>query len=260
MKMIRYEVRVFFTALMFFTRIPCPPWVDHSAEYLNKASRYFSLVGIIVGVIAAGVHAFAVQLLPIPVAVLLSLVASVLVTGAFHEDGFADVCDGFGGGWDKERILAIMKDSRVGAFGVLGLVLLLLTRFAVLCELAACMPLSRFMIAVVATHAISRATSASIIFTHAYVQEDAVSKSKPLAQRMRSGELLLLLGIGIAPLIALKELRAFIVLLPLLITRWCMARWCVKWIGGYTGDVLGAVQQVSDVVCLITILALWNCT
>ncbi len=97
---------------MFYTRVPCPRWVGHEPDYLNKATRYFPLIGWLVGAIGFAVLWGGMQLWPTSVAVLLSIAAMVLTTGAFHEDGFADACDGFGGGWTKEKILAIMKDSR----------------------------------------------------------------------------------------------------------------------------------------------------
>ncbi len=107
--MIRREIQIFFAALMFFTRIPCPTWVKHSQETLNKASRYFPLIGWIVGAIGASVFWISSLLFPPVLAVLLSMIATILLTGAFHEDGFADVCDGFGGGWTQEEILRIYE-------------------------------------------------------------------------------------------------------------------------------------------------------
>lgn len=114
---------------MFYTRIPCPKWVGHEPDYLNKATRYFPLIGWIVGVVSFGVCMGARQFWEIPIAVVLSLIAGILTTGAFHEDGFGDVCDGFGGGWTKTRILDIMKDSRIGAYAGIGLTLLLLLKY-----------------------------------------------------------------------------------------------------------------------------------
>ena len=118
------ELHIFFTALMFYTRIPCPKNINHHPDYLNKASRYFPLVGWIVGGISFLIFYMTSFLFSVEIAVLLSMITGVLVTGAFHEDGFADVCDGFGGGWTKEKILMIMKDSAIGAYGAIGLVLL----------------------------------------------------------------------------------------------------------------------------------------
>ena len=123
--MIKEEIKIFFTSLMFYTRIPCPKYVDHSEEYLNKATRYFPLVGIIVGVISFIFYWISNQIFNVQISVIISIAAGILVTGAFHEDGFADTFDGFGGGWTKEKILEIMKDSRVGVYGVISIVILL---------------------------------------------------------------------------------------------------------------------------------------
>src|ERR1700741_3659104 len=120
-----YQLRLFFTALQFFTRLPVPRWVGFEAHWLNHASRYFPLVGLVVGPIAAAVYGAAAWLFPGPVAGMLSTAACIYATGAFHEDGFADMCDGFGGGMTAERVLEIMKDSRIGAYGAIGTICLL---------------------------------------------------------------------------------------------------------------------------------------
>ena len=104
------ELRIFFTALMFYTRIPCPKWVDHSQEYLNKATRYFPLIGWLVGVVNVLIIYACSFIFPISICAIMALATSVLLTGAFHEDGFADVWDGFGGGWTKHQILEIIHN------------------------------------------------------------------------------------------------------------------------------------------------------
>src|SRR6187551_2582742 len=129
------QLHIFFTALMFYTRIPCPKNIDHNPDYLNKASRYFPLIGWIVGGICFGTYYLSSLVFSVEIALILSIIAGILTTGAFHEDGFADVCDGFGGGWTKEKILLIMKDSAIGAYGAIGLVLLFLLKFQVLYNL-----------------------------------------------------------------------------------------------------------------------------
>jgi len=131
----KLQIRYFLTAVLFFTRIPCPKWVDHSPEFINKSSRYFPLVGMVVGGIGALGYFGSQFVLPIDIAIIISMIATVWITGAFHEDGFADVCDGFGGGWTKEKILTIMKDSRLGTFGVSGLIFILGLKFLALLHL-----------------------------------------------------------------------------------------------------------------------------
>src|SRR5215213_7826698 len=113
----KHELRLLFTALQFYTRLPVPRWVGYSETALNQATRYFPLIGWLVGLLAGATWLIGTYLVDAPTGLLLSMMASVLLTGAFHEDGFADVCDGFGGGWTKEKILLIMKDSRLGAYG-----------------------------------------------------------------------------------------------------------------------------------------------
>jgi adenosylcobinamide-GDP ribazoletransferase len=128
--MINRELKLFFTALSFYTRLPAPAFIHgNNAGLLPDSIRYLPLIGWMAGIVAAIVYLLANYLFGDTLAVLFSMVATVLLTGAFHEDGFADVCDGFGGGWTKDRILDIMKDSRLGTYGVLGLILLLGIKF-----------------------------------------------------------------------------------------------------------------------------------
>jgi adenosylcobinamide-GDP ribazoletransferase len=244
------QVKIFFTAVMFFTRIPCPKWVDHSEEYLNKASMYFPLIGWIVGGFSALVFWASKFLFPVSIAVIFSMIASILLTGAFHEDGFADVCDGFGGGWTKEKILEIMKDSRVGSYGVIGMILMLGTKFALLNQIS----IQFIPAALIAGHSLSRFASTSVIFTHQYVRENEDSKAKPLAKKMQFSDIILAAVFGTIPLLFMQNYLFVLAIIPVFLARWYMMRYFVKWIGGYTGDCLGAVQQVTEVVFYIFVL------
>src|ERR1700730_6921729 len=136
------QLDIFFTAVMFLTRLPVPGRIDHSPAMLQKSARYFSWIGILVGIIVAVCFICCKQLFSSSLAILLSMIVSILTTGAFHEDGFADVCDGFGGGWTKEKILLIMKDSRLGTFGVIGLGSMLAAKFMLLKDLPKFTPVS----------------------------------------------------------------------------------------------------------------------
>lgn len=251
---------------MFYTRIPCPATIDHNAEYLNKASRYFPLIGWIVGSVAFTTYYIFRYLLGVEVAVILSMIASILTTGAFHEDGFADVCDGFGGGWTKQKILLIMKDSAIGAYGSIGIFLLLLLKFSSVCVLFSKYELGHFQAAFqmlllyISGHSISRLAAISIVFTHEYSREDATSKSKPIAQNYTWKEVVGSCFFGLLPLLILSysQWQVILVLLPIFFTRFFMARYFQKWIDGYTGDCLGATQQVCEVVFYISIIGLWK--
>jgi len=237
------EIHIFFTALMFFTRIPCPKWVDHSSEYLSKSAKYFSLVGIIVGSIGAGIFYLSSLVFSIPIAILLSMVTTIYTTGAFHEDGFADVCDGLGGGWTKEKILMIMKDSRLGTYGVIGLFLLLLIKFTSLIEIDPCL---------------SRCIATTLIFTHPYVRDTHDSKAKPAAKNITLTILLINCLIGIVPLLFFKNSLVFLVIIPMYLSKMFLGVKFKKWLGGQTGDCAGAVQQLSEVIFYLSLLALWK--
>lgn len=247
---------------MFYTRIPCPKNIDHNPDYLNKASRYFPLIGWIVGSVAFTVFYIFNYLWGPEIAIILSMIASVLVTGGFHEDGFADVCDGFGGGWTKEKILTIMKDSAIGAYGAIGLILLLLLKYQGLSQLVPVVANSNFILLLlfIAGHAISRLAAISIVFTHQYSREDASSKSKPIAQSYSWKEVVGAFFFGLFPLVILSyfQWQILLVLIPVFVTRFFLARYFQKWIDGYTGDCLGATQQVCEVIFYITVIALWK--
>ena len=251
--MIRRELEYFLGAVRFFTRLPVPAWVGHSSEALNHSARYFPAVGLLVGGIGALVYLAAALLWPQPVAVLLSMAATIYATGAFHEDGLADTVDGLGGGWEKLRILEIMKDSRVGSYGVVAMVLALLAKFTLLSSLdAALLPF-----ALIAGHAISRFCATLLLATMEYVREDALAKSKPLATRLSPGALLVAMLFALCGLFRLPLHNAlFACILAALATFWLASKFR-RWLGGYTGDCLGAVQQVSEIAFYLGLLASW---
>jgi adenosylcobinamide-GDP ribazoletransferase len=260
------QLHIFFTALMFYTRIPCPKNIDHNPEYLNKASRYFPLIGWIVGGICFGIYYLASILFSVEIALILSMIAGILTTGAFHEDGFADVCDGFGGGWTKEKILLIMKDSAIGAYGAIGLVLWFLLKFQVLYNLVSKSEIVNLqsviciLLLFISAHSVSRLAAISIVFTHQYSREDASSKSKPIAQNFTWKEVVGASVFGLLPLIVLSffQWQLLLALVPVFIARFFLARYFQKWIDGYTGDCLGATQQVCEVVFYLSIIAIWK--
>ena len=247
------EVRIFFNDVMLLTRLRVTPSVDHSPEYMRQAPRYFPLVGWIVGGIGALVFWVCSRYISTDIGISFSMIAGLLVTGAFHEDGFADVCDGFGGGWTKEKILLIMKDSRIGAFGAIGLIAILGTKFLVLKELAS----GRFFIGVlIAAHSLSRCMPVLVMQTSRYAGDADKSKSGSMtSQRIAVGGLVTAIVLGLAPFILLPP-RFLLVVAPALIATWLMVRFFHRWIGGYTGDCLGAIQQVSEIAIYLGIVVI----
>ncbi len=253
--MFRQEAEAFFGAVRFFTRLPVPAWVGHSQEALDRAARYFPLVGILVGALGGLTFLLAALVLPVSIALLFSMAATLLVTGAFHEDGLADAVDGFGGGWTREQVLAIMKDSRIGSYGALAVALMLLAKFNALYEL----PDEWIAPALVAAHAASRFCSTALIYALDYVRDDDSSRAKPLAVRLGSGSLAVAGLFGLAPLALLPWEAALAGLALAALTTFLAARYFVKRIGGYTGDCLGAAQQLAELAIYLGILiAAWN--
>ncbi|CAL2063008.1 adenosylcobinamide-GDP ribazoletransferase [Tenacibaculum sp. 190524A05c] len=249
------QVHYFLTAVLFFTRIPCPKWVDHSPEVLNKSSRYFSLVGIVVGSISALIYYLASFVFSTDIALVISMVSSVWTTGAFHEDGFADVSDGFGGGWTKEKILTIMKDSRLGTFGVIGLISILAIKFLSLKELSLQNSIPFILIS---GHAISRFIATVLLYTHEYVRDIDSSKVKPTTKQMSTKSLVISGIFGVFPLFLFQDKLVFLSIIPLFICYAYMGRFFKKWIGGQTGDCAGALQQVAEVVFYLSLLVIWK--
>jgi adenosylcobinamide-GDP ribazoletransferase len=251
--MLKRELEYFFGAVRFFTRLPVPGWVGHSAEALQHSARYFPAVGVVVGGIGAVVYLAALPLWAQPVAVLLAMAATLYATGAFHEDGLGDTVDGLGGGWEKSRILEIMKDSRVGSYGVVAMSLALLGKFTLLGGLDP----AQVPFALLAGHALSRFCATLLLATMDYVRDDALSKARPLASRLSGGAMLFALLTVLAALLPLPLEQAVAGCLgAALATLWLAAKF-KRWLGGYTGDCLGAVQQVSEIAFYLGLLAHW---
>ncbi|SQH75345.1 Adenosylcobinamide-GDP ribazoletransferase [Shewanella benthica] len=274
MDVLRRELTLFFIAMGFFTRIPMPAWVKVDGDNLNKASRYFGLVGILVGAISALVYELSLTVLPTSISIILAMIASVAVTGAFHEDGLADTADGFGGGWAVADKLKIMKDSRIGTYGAVTLLLSMILKYMLLLELALYDP-ELVIVALILGHCLSRVLAASIIFTDTYVSDayasatsvsegvsdsageskEKGSKSKPLAESQTSNELAILLLTGVLALWLSGLGSAILIVVSLFLVRWLLVIVFRRQIGGYTGDTLGAAQQVSELVFYMLLLA-----
>lgn len=253
----RNEIRIFFTAVLFYTRLPCPKWVDHSEAYLNKATRYFPVIGWIAGSMTAIILYACFWILPLSLAVIISVIAGILLTGAFHEDGFADVCDGFGGGWTKQKILDIMKDSRTGAYGVIGLISILSVKFFALYEIAR-MDVMLCCKVLLLAHTLSRFAAILLKKNLEYVRENEDSKAKPVSKETSSKDYFLAFLFSLVPLLFFKTAMILLLFIPVILTLLYLRYYFQKWIGGYTGDCLGAAQQLTEVILYISFLALWK--
>lgn len=237
-------------ALSFYTRLPAPANLDY--QQLPQASLYLPLVGWLVGGACALAYAGAALLWPPMTAAILALIAGLLLTGAFHEDGFADVCDGFGGGYDKASILAIMKDPRLGAYGGIGIAMLLLLKISLL----AALPTSTAPWLLLAGHSASRLPPLLLMRQYHYARTDA-SKSAGAVFKPS------LNGLGLAGLCALLPLLLLplpysLALVPMFLANALLGRYFYRQIGGYTGDCLGASQQLAETVFYLVASALWT--
>lgn len=254
------QLRIFLTAVQFFTRIPVPAWVGHSAQQLDQSARYFPLVGLCVGGLAAAMLWLSALVLPLALAVALSMLSSILVTGAFHEDGLSDFADGMGGGYTRDKILAIMKDSHVGAYGVIAIVFALLIKLLALLALSGTHSLVFVAAAIIAAHTISRLMAVSVMMTQQYVRADDSARARPAAQILSRTSFVIALLTGVAAIALLAIVGASIVsvitaLACALLLRIFLARQLQKILGGYTGDCLGAVQQITEIGFYLGLLA-----
>jgi adenosylcobinamide-GDP ribazoletransferase len=268
-----HELRLFFVALQFLTRVPTPRWVGFEPAWLQSCLRHFPLVGACIGLWAAAVLWGALLLWPPLVASALSLAATVWLTGAFHEDGLADTFDGLGGAVDRERALAIMKDSRLGSYGAIALVLGLLLKVSVVAALAvAATPhaMAWTGAALVWSHAVSRAAPVWLVWRLPYAGDAEHAKAKPLATQVSGGGLgialswVALASIAVVALAAWTDsaggaevlLAVLVALAACALTTLCCVRWLRHRLGGFTGDTLGATQQLVELAGLLAWLAL----
>ena len=243
-------VRDIKTSIAFLTRLPIPRDAASTGDELAQASWAFPIAGLVVGLIGALTYMLAYKfgLRPWPSAVL-SLVATLVVTGCLHEDGLADTADGFGGGATRERKLEIMRDSRIGTYGVCALTMSILIRAGALASLA---DPRTVVFALIAAHGAARATLPLFMTLLPPARSDGLSHAagQPAQERLLiAGALgILILAICLGPLPGLAAL----VLLAAAVG--IMAWLSFAQIGGQTGDVLGALEQVGEIVILLVAL------
>lgn len=246
-------------ALQFFTRIPvtgrAADWAGYTPQRLRASAAHFPAIGFVTGAVAAAVYALVLLAMPASsfsplAAAAFCTAATMLVTGGFHEDGLADVADGLGGSYDRARALEIMKDSRVGAFGAMALAIALLCKVSLLAVLGSA-GLAAACAALAGGHVVSRATPLVLIRALPYVGDAAATRSKPLADSisgtaLAAGLVWVLLAAALewlffvpGPFFAgcASALAALALMLGLFRRR----------LQGFTGDCLGATQQVCEI-------------
>lgn len=263
------EVKRFLLALQFLTRVPMSlalsQWVGFSENELSASARYFPWVGLFIGALASGVWLTGGLLWSPWIAAALTTAFTAWLTGAFHEDGLADTADALGGAVSRERALAIMKDSRIGTYGAVALILVLSVRIGTLSFIST--PLA--VLALLFAHSAGRAGACVVLATLPYVRDDESSKSKPLAQSMRGSEIAIALS---APLLvaliaaavhacgyltlAVGSMRVELYFVVSIISATVIIFWwrrvLMRRLGGFTGDTLGAAEQFIQVAVMLT--------
>lgn len=246
------QTRLLLCAVQFLTRIPTPPLKGFQPDWITRAARYFPLVGQSVGAISAGAFLLGSSVWGPGVAAVLAVGLGLLVTGAFHEDGLADTADGLGGGQTAGRRLEIMKDSRIGTYGVCALVVALGLKIAALATL----PVEIGALALLAAHGVGRAAAVVAMRVTPYAPSGEAGKWKPTPMGVRTSEVIVALIIAIWPLLLLPAPAAGLGVAFGAVAALILARMAVRLIGGHTGDVLGAIEQVFEVGFLLGLAAL----
>lgn len=246
------QAQLLLCAVQFLTRIPTPALKGFESDWITRATRYFPLVGQSVGAISAGVFFLSFQVWGAGVAAVLAIGAGLLLTGAFHEDGLADTADGLGGGQTPQRRLEIMKDSRIGTYGVCALVVALGLKATILASASALVG----ALVLLAAHGVGRAAAVVVMRATPYAPSGEPGKWKPTPMGVRTSEVVVALVIAIWPLLLLPMPAVGLGLALGSAAALLLARTSVRLIGGHTGDVLGAVEQVFEVGFLLGVAAL----
>jgi adenosylcobinamide-GDP ribazoletransferase len=246
------QLVLFLIALQFLTRLPTPGVQVFQPNWVTRASRYFPLAGQLVGALCAATYWAADHIWQGWAPALLAIGVGILVTGAFHEDGLADTADGLGGGLDRTQRLAIMKDSRVGTYGVLALILTLAVKASALATLTPGLAAA----GLIGAHGAARGATVVAMRLLTYGGDAKASKWQPSPEGVRWREVALALGISAWPLLLLSPAAAGASLglgALLAMTVGLLAR---RLVGGHTGDVLGAIEQVFEMGFLLGLAAI----
>jgi adenosylcobinamide-GDP ribazoletransferase len=246
----------FIVGLGYFTRLPCTHLVEYSPEALNRSSLFLWLYGVLIGGIS-GLSLLTFHSVGVPTSqsVLLSMVTSLLLTGAFHEDGLADSCDGFGGGWNTHSVLTIMKDSRLGTYGAIGVFVALCFKWQSLLHLAEASIFSA-VLSLILAHSVSRSLLALTMYRLLYVREDLESKAKPIAQGIPLNAVVINVVLMVTATLFLCGIQGIVVAATLIVIQQISSRYFFMRLGGYTGDCLGAQQQILELASYLLVMVI----
>ncbi len=248
---LRQEAIYLLVAIQFLTRLPVPTLTGFEPVWLERSSAYFPIVGALVGAISAVVYILGCAVWSQPVAAILALATGIAATGAFHEDGLADTADGLGGGQTREQRLAIMKDSRIGTYGTAALLIALSLKAACLASLG---PLAGAL-SLIAAHAGGRVVPVVASALVPYAGEAGTAKVAPV--HPTRARVAFAIATGVLPFALIPfGLALGAALVGTLVAALLLAR-AHRSIGGQTGDVLGAAEQVFEVAVLLVLAGTW---
>ena len=248
----RWWQRIYAT-FIFFTRLPLWRWYQPPQACYSMVVEHWPLVGWLTGACMSAILFFGHDVMPWNIIVLLAILARLLLTGALHEDGLADFCDGFGGGGnDRERILQIMKDSHIGTYGVLGLIFYV----GLLYSCISSMSYFQAALAVLAGDAYSKMLAAQIIMFLPYARTEQTAKNHTVYRKMTVRAGLILFTEGILPMLPLFYYFGFN---SLLIFTPCIVMYFLYYmmnrkIHGYTGDCCGALFLIIELTFYMTVV------
>jgi adenosylcobinamide-GDP ribazoletransferase len=242
----RAEFRYFLAAIQVLTRLPVPHFDGFAEEWIERGVKFFPLAGAMVGAICAAVLFLSSKLWAGPLPAILTVAAGIAITGGLHEDGFADFFDAMGGA-TREARLAIMKDSRLGTYGVLALG----AGIAIKVFALAALPIAVGAAVLIAAHAGARLAAVGVISMLPYAGGIPAAKIKPLGHGITAADLMIALAFGALPLLLLPIPLALSGLFLALASAALAVVAARRLLGGYTGDVLGAVEQVFEIAFML---------
>ncbi|KAI9208313.1 vitamin B12 biosynthesis CobS, cobalamin-5-phosphate synthase [Polychytrium aggregatum] len=255
------EIRAFLSGIMFFTRLPVPEWVDHNMYWLSLSTAYFPLIGVFVALFGAFWYILSLSLWDANIAAYFYTLSTVWLTGAFHEDGLADTFDGFGGGWGRTQILTIMRDSRLGTYGAIGLLLVVSLKLSALARFAALAPfsISGMTGIFVTAHVMGRWSCTYLLWAYPYV-ENVSAKGKEFSLKVTIPRLVFttlttIVFVGIS--LAWDVEKMAIIWAVSIVTTLVMGAYIDSVIGGVIGDCLGATNQVVELASYLALSADW---
>lgn len=229
-------------AFQFLTRIPTPS-TTFEADSLSRAAKFFPLVGLAVGGVAALLQKVLLVHLSRPLIALILLAYLMLITGCLHEDGLADVADGFGGGWSKDQILTILKDSRIGSYGAAALVISLLARYVLLASL----PIERFAAYIISAHVLCRWSTLPLSYFLPPAREQEGQGAR-IAKLTSLATLIFGSVFSFAVVVFALRWSAVAPLLAAVLTVALSGWFYWRRINGVTGDCFGATNQLTEIV------------